>query len=160
MPFLPPGPGSVNAPVTPPAGSTRNQQIAIYAADFAAQFGDQVGQAFANWARGNARRKFTPLQLANAFATIIATQGVSKAIGAGAGGLGQFLGASGAAGLDTLGNLSGGSNDWQHLLVRIGEFLAGGLLIAVGLNAMLRRTDVYRQARLPYRMRSLFPSRL
>jgi hypothetical protein len=144
MPVLPPGQAP---PATPPAGDTRNQQIAIYAADFAAQFGDNVGQAFANWARGNARRKFSPAQLAQAFATIIATQGVSKAIGAGAGGLGGFLGASGSAGLGTLNNLSGsGTNDWQHLLIRIGEFVVGGLLIAIGLNAMLRRTDVYQQA--------------
>ncbi|MGI0135325.1 MAG: hypothetical protein ACREBW_10260 [Candidatus Micrarchaeaceae archaeon] len=146
MPYLPPGPGSLGAPVGPPPGDTRNQQIDVYAADFAAQFGDKVGQAFANWARGSARKNFSVAQLAQAFATIIATQGVAKAIGAGAGGLGGFLGASGSAGLGTLNNMAGGTNDWQHLLIRIGEFMVGGLLIAVGLNSMLRQTNVYKQA--------------
>jgi hypothetical protein len=33
-----------------------------------------------------------------------------------------------------------GGNDWQHLLVRIAEFMVGATLIAVGINALIVRS--------------------
>jgi hypothetical protein len=142
---MPAGPGPTGY-VIPPATDTRAQAVQVYAADFAQEFGDSVGQAFIKFANGSASG-LSAQKAASAFALIISQQGIAGAIKAGSGGIANFLKGSATGGANTLAGLTGGSgSDWQHLLLRISEFVVGGLLVAIGLNAMLRKSDVYQQA--------------
>jgi hypothetical protein len=45
------------------------------------------------------------------------------------------------------GGAGAGSQDWQHLLVRIGEFLLGLTLVGIGIYAVLRNTQPYQDAK-------------
>lgn len=82
----------------------------------------------------------TPAAAFNAFPTFDEAKAFAAGVGAATGGgapgsLPNTSGPVGSPGSSQSGGASG--SDWQHLLVRIAEFLVGGILIYVGIQAVV-----------------------
>lgn len=92
--------------------------------------------------------QYTPLEVAKAFFTEITAKGLKNALQSGVTGVGSALGAAAGSGFGTdfLGNLGSPTDDWKHLLLRIGEFIIGLGLVALGVWAIVRKTDTYKAA--------------
>jgi hypothetical protein len=134
-------------PVGIPGGTSAAEQAQIYTMDIQKQYGSAAAKLYQQMLK--AYPQLSPKQVVQILAMQITGQGLSKVLSEGMGGVGNALAQASGSGFGTtaLGNLGGGGgNDWQHLLLRIAEFLIGGILVAVGINAMLKKSDTYQKA--------------
>src|SRR5215467_682548 len=143
-------------PPAPVIGHTED----YYSKYFLQNYGLAAMQAYQRLVKANPQ--VTPGQAAQAFAYNIIANGLKKALTAGITGVGiaTAQATGGAAGGLTGPNLGLGldsrpdggqgsqsQSEWGHLFIRFAEFTIGAVLIIVGLNAMLRRTQAYQNTK-------------
>lgn len=123
----------------PPPGASRQEQLQIYASDFDMQFGAGTGQGYLAIAQTHPH--LTPKQDAELFTIQIMTGGLAKALSDATQGVAKLTGIAGSGTVnaanqlekDTIGKFS--LSGW---FLRVGEILAGLVLIGIGLNSMLK----------------------
>jgi hypothetical protein len=126
------------------------QNASLYQQDITAQYGVAAGNAYRQLVLSNKNSNVSAYQLAEVYLTEIVGKGLASAISDVANGTlaatasasGSGFGLPGALG----GTSSGSGNDWQHLMIRLAEFAIGGILVAIGVNAMLRKSETYQSA--------------
>lgn len=128
--------------LTSPTQTTRPQALSYYASLLQQSYGSSIAQSFLKYA--NAHPNLTAYDALQNWASFIAAHlgpGLAQAIKSFVQEQGnitkQF--AQAPAGLGQV------TQDWQHLLLRLAEFGIGGILITVGLIAILRKTEAGQQ---------------
>jgi|SRR5215475_1328575 len=128
-------------PIAPPQTSGNNPQT--LGRMIRARYGPKAQQAYLKLVA--AHPEATPLQVAKAFILSVSIKGLAQAIKDAESGTAAAIGQASSSGFGTTALGGGGGSDWAHLFVRLAEFGVGALLVALGIQAILRRTQTGQQ---------------